>query len=51
MNIILIILGDKKIHHLNYCIKQILIFNKDVNIYLLSKPKCFNNLKSNIKIE
>lgn len=49
MNIILIHLGDKKIHHLNYCIKQILIFNKDINIYLLSKPKCFNNLKRNIK--
>ena len=49
MHIILIHLGDKKIDHLNDCLKQIFLFNKDINIYLLAKPKIFKTLKKSYK--
>tara|TARA_B100000767_G_scaffold210212_1_gene197226 strand:- start:351 stop:1313 length:963 start_codon:yes stop_codon:yes gene_type:complete len=49
MNLIFIHLGDKKIPYLNDSIKQAIIFNNNINIYLISKEKTFKSLGTEIK--
>ena len=49
VNLIFIHVGDKNISYLNDSINQATIFNKNINIYLISNKKTFNNLKYKIK--
>ena len=49
MNLIFIHIGNKNISYLNSSIKQALIFNNNINIYLISNKKTYGNLISVIK--
>ena len=49
VNLIFIHVGNKNINYLNDSINQAVIFNKNINIYLVSNNKTFSNLKSKIK--
>ena len=49
MNLIFIHLGDKKIPYLNDSIKQAIIFNNNIDIYLISNKQTFKDLAPEIK--
>ena len=49
MNIMLVHLGDKKVIYLNDCINQLLKFNKNTNIHLISSKKTLNGLSNSNK--
>jgi hypothetical protein len=49
INLIFIHIGNKKIPYLNDSIKQALIFNQNINVYLISNKKTFQNISSEIK--
>jgi len=49
INLIYIHIGNKKISYLNDSIKQALIFNQDINVYLISNKKIFESISPKIK--
>lgn len=49
MNLIFVHIGNKKVPYLNDSIRQALIFNKKINVHLISNKITFKNLSPHVK--